>query len=474
MTTSVPIFAIVGHPNEGKSSVLSTLAEDDSVRVSPIPGETTEVQSFPVTIDGREIIRFVDTPGFQNPRQTLAWMQAYNGPANQLLPAFIAAHRDDPGFRDDCSLLTPVAQGAGVIFVVDGSRPLRNMDKAEMEILRLTGAPRLAVINSKGEDSRYLDDWHAEFRKHFNAIRVFNSSRANYAQRIELLESLKAIDQQLEPLLKMVISTFQSDWQARHQQTAELILELLRDVLDYRNTASCSPKDDEIAIKMKLTQNYMDYVSHKEQQTRKAIRTLYKHTIFDLELAPHSILEEDLFSDKTWEFLGLTDKQLVLAGAISGATIGAGIDLAAGGISFGVFSALGGFLGAAGTLFKGKDLLNSFELLGFQVGGESIQVGPARNIQLLFILLDRCLLFTAQVINWAHGRRDYDQKALIEEADSEKKGVTSGWDNDDRKVCSQFFQALQKQDTDTLEKTSKRLHEMIVRQLQQLSEDRSF
>ncbi|MFO7812303.1 MAG: GTPase/DUF3482 domain-containing protein, partial [Pelovirga sp.] len=347
MKTPVPVFAIIGHPNEGKSSVLSTLAEDDSVRISPIPGETTDVQSFPVIIDGQEIIRFVDTPGFQNPRRTLAWMQAYSGPADQLLPAFIAAHRHDPDFRDDCSLLSPLAQGAGVIFVADGSRPLRNMDKAEMEILRLTGAPRLAVINSKGEDSCYLDQWHAEFRKHFNAIRVFNSSRANYAQRIELLESLKAIDQQLEPLLKMVISTFKSDWQGRSQRVAELILELLHEVLDYRTTAICSTKDDETAIKKKLTQTYMDYVSRKEQQTRKAIRTLYKHNIFDLELPEHSILEQDLFSDRTWEFLGLTDKQLVLAGAISGATIGAGIDLAAGGVSFGVFSALGGFLGAA-------------------------------------------------------------------------------------------------------------------------------
>ncbi len=471
MAASVPIFAIIGHPNEGKSSVLSTLAEDDTVRISPIPGETTEVQNFPVMIDGQEIIRFIDTPGFQNPRQTLAWMQDYKGPNNQLLTAFIAAHRDDPDFRDDCNLLTPVAAGAGVIFVVDGSRPVRNMDKAEMEILRLTGAPRLAVINSKEDDSSYLDNWNAEFRKHFNAIRVFNSSRANYAQRIELLESLKAIDQQLEPLLKMVITTYQSDWHARNQRTAELILELLRDVLGYHTTAPCDPKDNETLSKQKLTQHYMDYVSRTEHQTHKAIRTLYKHHIFDLELPPHSILQEDLFSDKTWEFLGLTDKQLVLAGAISGATIGAGIDLAAGGVSFGVFSALGGFLGAAGTLFKGKDLIDSFELLGFKVGGESIQVGPARNIQLLFILLDRCLLFTSHVINWAHGRRDYDQAALLREQDGDKKGFTSNWSSDDRKVCSQFFMALQKQDTDTLEKTGTRLYEMIVRQLQHMSEE---
>ncbi|MBW6508648.1 MAG: GTPase/DUF3482 domain-containing protein [Desulfuromonadales bacterium] len=474
MTTAIPIFAVIGHPNEGKSSVLSTLAEDDSVRISPVPGETTDIQSFPVIIDGQELIRFVDTPGFQNPRQTLTWMQSYQGPTDQLLPTFIDAHRENPEFHDDCALLAPVAAGAGVIFVVDGSRPLRNMDKAEMEILRLTGAPRLAVINSKGEDSSYLDSWHAEFRKHFNAIRVFNSCRANYVQRIELLESLKAIDQQLEPLLKKVITTFQRDWQARNQRSAELIVELLRDVLDYRTTATCGTKDDETSIKKKLTQDYRDYVSRKEQQTRKAIRTLYKHNIFDLELPPHSILQEDLFSDKTWEFLGLTNKQLVLAGAISGATIGAGIDLAAAGVSFGVFSALGGFLGAAGTLFKGKDLIDGFELLGFKVGGESIQVGPARNIQLLFILLDRCLLFTSHVINWAHGRRDYDQAVLLREQDDDKKGFTSNWSNDDRKVCSQLFHALQKQDADILGKTSARLYEMIVRQLQQLSEDRQF
>ena len=85
---TVPEFAIVGHPNEGKSSVVSTLAEDDSVRISPTPGETIQCQTFPVIIDGREIIRFVDTPGFQNPKQTLLWMKNYQGSDDQLLESF--------------------------------------------------------------------------------------------------------------------------------------------------------------------------------------------------------------------------------------------------------------------------------------------------------------------------------------------------------------------------------------------------
>jgi GTP-binding protein EngB required for normal cell division len=63
-----PVFAVLGHPNEGKSSVVSTLAEDDSVKISPTPGETRTCREYPVIIDGRTVIRFVDTPGFQNPR----------------------------------------------------------------------------------------------------------------------------------------------------------------------------------------------------------------------------------------------------------------------------------------------------------------------------------------------------------------------------------------------------------------------
>ena len=74
-----PEIAIMGHPNEGKSSVLSTLAEDDSVRVSPTPGETTRCRTFPVVIDGREVLRFTDTPGFQNPGRVLSMLKKISG-----------------------------------------------------------------------------------------------------------------------------------------------------------------------------------------------------------------------------------------------------------------------------------------------------------------------------------------------------------------------------------------------------------
>ena len=280
MNRRVPEFAVVGHPNEGKFSVLSTLAEDDSVRVSPYPGETRECQSFPVCIDSKEIIRFVDTPGFQNPQKTLRWLQQYQGDDETLIPAFIEAHRGNPDFHDDCSLLQPLVRGAGVIFVVDGSRPLRNMDKAEMEILRLTGCPRMAIINCKGDETTWLAKWQQEFRKHFNAIRLFDSCKASYKERIALLESLKSIDQELQPLLDTVVHAFMDDWQNRNMLVAEYITSFLETGLGYKKSLRVAAKADEAAAKQRLVREYEHYLRNLEQRCQKKIRALYKHNIF--------------------------------------------------------------------------------------------------------------------------------------------------------------------------------------------------
>ena len=225
--SEIPEFAILGHPNEGKSAVVSTLAEDDSVKVSPTPGETVRCRTFPVRIDGREIIRFTDTPGFQHPLQTLKWMQAYEGAERALVKAFCESHRDNSNFRNELELFNPVERGAGIIFVVDGSRPVRKNDRMEMEILRLTGCPRMAIINSKGHEKDFLQDWKDEFRKNFNSVRVFNAHNANYVERLALLESLKTIDQDWQPALEQVVGAFERDWQGRNRRTAEIICDML-------------------------------------------------------------------------------------------------------------------------------------------------------------------------------------------------------------------------------------------------------
>lgn len=470
MKTKIPEFAVVGHPNEGKSSVLSTLAEDDSVRISPTPGETRECRRFPVRIDGREIIAFIDTPGFQNPRRSLQWMRRHQGPDERLLNDFIAAHENDPAFHDDCRLLRPLIDGAGIIFVVDGSRPVRNMDRAEMEILRLTGRPRMAIINNKDDETGFLDQWQREFRKHFNAIRVFNSNRATYAERIALLESLKAIDQDIEETLEFVIQAFTRDWSARNQKTADLIISLLKEVLSYRRTVSPPEGKDEEEVRKKMQEKFDQFVRKRERATYQRIRRLFKHNIFSPELPAHSILNEDIFAEKTWRFLGLTTRQLILAGALSGAALAAGIDVAAGGASLGIFTAMGGVFGAAATAAKGKDLLTGTRVLGIRLDHQRLHIGPVKSPQMMYILLDRALLFYHWIINWAHGRRDYSSGSEAGHVELEKQEMTVGWSRAEQRVCEQFFQAVTTNDEAALLSRTGEMRRLLLKKLALLSE----
>jgi len=441
----VPEFAIVGHPNEGKSAVVSTLAEDDNVRVTPYPGETVECQAFPVMIDGQEIIRFIDTPGFQNPKKTLAWIKAHEHIQGPMLEAYLEAHGHRAEFRDDVRLMEPIARGAGIIYVVDGSRPVRRVDLAEMEILRLTGRPRMAIINCKEDETAYLDQWKREFRKHFNAIRVFNANKATYGERIELLENLKGIDQDWGSALDKVITAFKKDWEQRNLHTAEIICDLLEECLSFSITRSYTGKGDERSLEQGLREEFNQRIERMEKKAHEKIRRLFKHNIFNFPLPAQSILSEDLFSRKTWQFLGLTPRQLVAAAGAAGGAVGVALDLAAAGLTFGIFTAAGGLLGAGWAALGGGKRLARAKVVGLDLGGEQIRVGPINNVQFLYILLDRALIFYSHIINWAHGRRDYPSEEPSPGGEV-RPGLVFQWDDGKRGVCKSFHQALLSRD----------------------------
>ncbi len=200
------------------------------------------------------------------------------------------------------------------------------------------------------------------------------------------------------------------------------------------------------------------------------MRNLFKHNIFNLQLSEHSILQQDLFSEKTWQFLGLSRKQLIMTGALGGAAMGAGVDLATAGVTFGVFSTLGGVLGAAGTALKGKSLLSGVRLLGMKLDHQQLIMGPVNNIQLMYILMDRALLFYSGIINWAHGRRDYPQELTVEQSEMLEQGVTKEWPRNELKVCERFFYAATRGEQDVLHDRREELHKLLVRKLSLYSE----
>ena len=468
MSQGVPEFAIIGHPNEGKSSVVSTLSEDDTVRIGPYPGETTVCQTFPVVVDGKEIIRFVDTPGFQNPRQTLAWMQQYKGPGHKIVDAFIEAHKDDLDFMDECELLRPVARGAGIIFVVDGSRPLRKVDRVEMEILRLTARPRMAIINAKESDTQYLSAWKTEFRRQFNAIRQFNAHHATYAERLDLLESLKRVDQDWQPALDLVIEVFKKEWNQRVSHTVSIILEMLEQMLTLTLTATVKNGDSDRTVLKKLAEAHRQKSETLEKKAHARIRKCFKHNIFNLTLPPDSIIHENLFSQKTWKFLGLKPGEVILAAGMAGGAAGAALDVAAAGITFGVFSTIGGLVGAGSAALGGRRMAD-FSIKGIKLGRDQVQVGPAGTLPFLHVLLDRALIYYGSVINWAHGRRDVENQNDPEMAARLKKGYSARWSSHEKKICRSYFEAVTGKKTKQRESDVAAFRTLLETKLHQLS-----
>jgi hypothetical protein len=356
-----------------------------------------------------------------------------------VVEQFIQTFENDPFFEDECELLRPVARGAGIIYVVDGSRPVRDDDLAEMEILRLTGSPRMAVINSKTDGRDYSGDWKSEFRKQFNAIRVFNSNTADFNERIKMLESLKAIDQEWEPALARVIQAFIKDRQRRNSLVAAGMVKMIEKSLCFSVSEPVTAKNDLEQINKDLEQRYQAHIKALEQELFKNVRALFKHTLFDVRLPEYSILRHDLFSKQTWEVLGLTVEQLAGAGAVIGGTMGAAIDTAAAGITFGVFTALGGILGAGSAVLGGKKMVEK-KRAGIRFGGDSLSLGPSKNLQFLYILIDRALIYYSHIINRPHGRRDENQGS--ENMNEKKKGYSTHFTPAQRTICAKFFKAV--------------------------------
>jgi GTPase Era involved in 16S rRNA processing len=115
--TDAPTFAVVGKVNMGKSSVLSTLLEIDDdmlIRVSSTPGETTRCYALPLTFDDKEMIRFVDTPGFSRALEVMRVIQDLHGegtPDRATIRRFVDEQMENGEFEDEARLLEPVVEG---------------------------------------------------------------------------------------------------------------------------------------------------------------------------------------------------------------------------------------------------------------------------------------------------------------------------------------------------------------------------
>jgi hypothetical protein len=430
---SVPRFAIVGHPNKGKSSIVATLAEDDAVAISPHPGTTTRSRAYPMRLDGETLYELVDTPGFQRARETLAWLEAHDRGAGEraaVVSEFVAVHAADARFKDECELLKPIVDGAGILYVVDGSRPYGRQYEAEMEVLRWTGRPRMALINLISAGN-HVEEWRAALGQYFSIVRVFDAVRADFGKRIDLLRSFGAIDESWAAPLTRATDALRADRERRRRSAAAEIGDLLVDSLSATIALPLASAEADEAALASGRSKLQERVRRRERASRSSVQEIYRHSALAIEDSTAAYLVADVFSAQSFSVFGLSGAQLALTGAASGAVAGTLIDVALGGASLLLGAGIGAAVGAAGTL-AGAGRLAKVRVLGAPIGGYELRVGPITDPNFPWVLLSRALLHAKLVAERNHARREalaLDARAgahLADDIDAERRRALDG------------------------------------------------
>lgn len=441
--SGAPVFAVVGHPNKGKSSVVATLSQNDAIAIALEPGTTRQCQRYDMTVDGQTLYTLADTPGFQRPRAVLEWLQAHSLSASDradTVAAFLIQHRGDDRYLDEVELLTPIMEGAGIIYVVDGSVPYSPAHEAEMTILRWTGQPSLALINSIGAED-YGDTWKAALGQFFQVVKQFNALEAPYEEHLKLLKAFGQLEPGWEQPLDAAVQHLEEQRRQRQRQAVDVIARTLEDMMSHQELSLLSPEiSDGKTQDVRLRKSWYDHQRRREQRQRKDIESLYQHHRIERQEAAlewHS--DHDLFSERNREFWGVSRRYLAGAGFGAGALGGVAVDALTLGGSLGTGALIGGLIGATGSYFYGDKLAAPLLKTTRLASGTRQRVfGPAQDIQFGYIVLGRAVDHW-----WRISQRNHAGRALLELQPTDTHWLDE-LDNRDKQAIHKAFDRCRK------------------------------
>jgi hypothetical protein len=421
---SVPTFAVVGRVNRGKSSIIATLAEDDSIAISRLPGTTRRATAYDVSLEGELLFRLVDTPGFEDAARALAWMQQ-SQPSAERRAARVGEFRQhfvgSGEFVEECELLGPVLEGAAILYVVDGSMPFRENIMAEVEILRWTGRPRMALVN-RSASGEHLAAWHAALSPAFSTVRNFDAHAASFRERLQLLALFRELVEPWRAPLGRAVERLTEEQARRMGESALTIASLIVDAVTHTVELEAGADGLTRPEQAAVEQRFLDDLRELEQNARGQIERLYRHHRVTTESAPleRPAFDRDLFSERVWHSLGLSAGQLISAYSVAGATAGGTLDVFVGGASFFAGTLLGAALGGATALWQLG--ARAFDVTAVQSIGERLRktsgparryrVGPHQHPNFPFVVFDRALLHHQAIRYRAHAQNTSSALAL--------------------------------------------------------------
>jgi hypothetical protein len=402
MESKIPTFAVVGRTNKGKSSLVATLTENDRITVAPTPRTTTYAQAFTYKVNGQPLFALYDTPGFEEAPAILEWLQLVPVAAHERKNRMLEFYRTFHGTKDfhyECELLKPILDGAAILYVADGSHPFRPNFESEFAILQWTGQPSIALLNQIGE-GHFEEEWTRALQQYFRAVRTFNTHTAWMHDRIALLDELTFLDDRLAEPLRKAVAAMKRQLDNRLKDAARVVARLLGDSLAF--VLEFDAKDP--IADAEASRKFFDKLRAKEAEARADISLIFG--FHDLKLVDQQDLpagfDQDLFSKETWQVLGLNRRELMTIGTASGALAGGTIDAMVGGASFMTGTGIGGLLGGLSSAYLA---FTDPDIAGFKLGKKKRSIGPYKNPNFPWVLIDRQTAFIQALMKRTHADR---------------------------------------------------------------------
>ena len=431
-------LAVVGSVNKVKSSLVTTLCEIDSGLVDPLPRSTRVSTQYAYDFSGAEnedpLFRLVDTPGFQQAREALAWVRERvdTGMVEpDAIREFVRSHEGGKQFTDEWRLLKPLLDGAGILYVVDGSAPFNPAAMAEMDLLRMTGRPRLAVINQTHPDRDFSDELRDKLSPYFKVV-SFNTHRAGWPERLALWQSFRGIDDAWAPVIDLVIDALRTEVRQRRKEAATATAKFLADMMRWQWKHK-TPKGSEVdSLRQRANEAFLAYAANQEQRLRATLRRLYRHRrnleVSSATLPPH--LDLPITDSHSWRVFGLKPTRLLQLGVVSGAASGLAIDTLAGGTTHLLptlsGAVAGGVLALAGTNRFLRTKISPLRSMGKEVHEVEVVISAGNDSKLPFVLLDRALQVQTYLENLSHANRGVPDVP----AEGKLASITLSWDGE--------------------------------------------
>jgi hypothetical protein len=349
--------AVVGHTNAGKTSLIRTLLRDDHFgNIDDAAGTTRYVEKTAIYADDEVALTLFDTPGFEDSSALLMALDELStevktsSPA-ELLKAFIARQDRYADFEQEIKVLRQALSSDVLLYIIDVQEPLLGKYRDEVEILSKAGKPILPVFNFIAGNDQALVRWRDQMALfNLHSALEFDTVAFDFEAEKRLYQKLQSLLERYYDSLQHLIDYRQKVWQNLNQAAARRIFHLICEVACYRLEVTASKSKPGKTLTSNGFSNtevstMQAFVRNAEQRALTDLLAIFAFTQLDIDLQQLAVSEGrwelDIFSPHMLKEFGLD----IGASVLSGAAVGASVDLMVGGLSLGAASLLGAAIG---------------------------------------------------------------------------------------------------------------------------------